>query len=104
MLVIDDKAVDMSSPICPRAFTMNGIKINGLSVNRVNIQNSTQLFENQITGAEGVLCHEFLHSLGYPDLYRNNRTGTPVGLWDIMAYDSVFLQYPLAYHRATISG
>lgn len=103
ILVIDGKAVDMSSPIWPRAFSMNGIKINGLSVNRVNIQNSTQLFENQITGAEGVLCHEFLHSLGYPDLYRNNRTGTPVGLWDIMASDSVFLQYPLAYHRAVIS-
>ncbi|MDE5765314.1 MAG: hypothetical protein K2I00_10215 [Ruminococcus sp.] len=104
ILVIDGKAIDMSSPIWPRAFTMNGIKINGLSVNRVNIQNSTQLFENQITGAEGVLCHEFMHSLGYPDLYRNDRTGTPVGLWDIMASDSVFLQYPLAYHRAAISG
>ncbi len=104
ILVVDGKAVDISSPIWPRAFTMNGIKINGLSVNRVNIQNSTQLFENQITGAEGVLCHEFLHSLGYPDLYRNNRTGTPVGLWDIMASDSVFLQYPLAYHRAAVSG
>ncbi|MDE5772075.1 MAG: immune inhibitor A [Ruminococcus sp.] len=103
ILVVDGKAADMSSPIWPRAFSMSGIKINGLSVNRVNIQNSTQLFENQITGAEGVLCHEFLHSLGYPDLYRNNRTGTPVGLWDIMASDSVFLQYPLAYHRAEIS-
>ena len=104
ILVIDGKAVDMSSPIWPRAFSMNGIKINGLSVNRVNIQNSTQLFENQITGAEGVLCHEFLHSLGYPDLYRNSRTGTPVGMWDIMASDSVFLQYPLAYYRAAVSG
>ncbi|MDE7365297.1 MAG: immune inhibitor A [Ruminococcus sp.] len=104
ILVVDGKAVDMSSPIWARAFSVNGIKINGLSVNRVNIHNSTQLFENQITGAEGVLCHEFLHSLGYPDLYRNNRTGTPVGLWDIMASDSVFVQYPLAYHRAKISG
>lgn len=103
IFVIDGKAVDMSSPIWPRAFSMNGIKLNGLSVNRVNIQNSTQLFENQITGAEGVLCHEFLHSLGYPDLYRNKRTGTPVGLWDIMASNSIFLQYPLAYHRAAVS-
>lgn len=104
IFVIDGKAADMSSPIWPRAFSLNGIKLNGLSVNRVNIQNSTQLFENQITGAEGVLCHEFLHSLGYPDLYRNKRTGTPVGLWDIMASNSVFLQYPLAYYRASVSG
>lgn len=104
IFVIDGKAIDMSSPIWPRAFSVNGIQLNGLSVNRVNIQNSTQLFENQITGAEGVLCHEFLHSLGYPDLYRNRRTGTPVGLWDIMASNSIFLQYPLAYNRATVSG
>lgn len=104
IFIIDGKAADMSSPIWPRAFSLNGMKLNGLSVNRVNIQNSTQLFENQITGAEGVLCHEFLHSLGYPDLYRNKRTGVPVGLWDIMASNSVFLQYPLAYHRASVSG
>lgn len=104
IFVIDGEAVDASSPIWPRAFSVNGIKLNGLSVNRVNIQNSKQLFENQITGAEGVLCHEFLHSLGYPDLYRNKRTGTPVGQWDIMASNSVFLQYPLAYQRAAVSG
>lgn len=104
IFVINGKAADMNSPIWPRAFSVNGIKLNGLSVNRVNIQNSTQLFENQITGAEGVLCHEFLHSLGYPDLYRNKRTGNPVGLWDIMASNSVFLQYPLAYQRAAVSG
>lgn len=104
ILVVDGKANDMNSPLWARAFSLNGMKINGLSVNRVNIQNSTQLFEEQITGAEGVLCHEFLHSLGYPDLYRNDRTGTPVGLWDIMASNSVFLQYPLAYDRAKISN
>ena len=104
ILVIDGEAKDMNSPLWARAFSLNGMQLNGLAVNRVNIQNSSQLFENQITGAEGVLCHEFLHSLGYPDLYRNDRTGTPVGLWDIMASNSVFLQYPLAYHRAKISN
>ncbi|MDE7121919.1 MAG: hypothetical protein K2O42_07145, partial [Oscillospiraceae bacterium] len=36
ILIVDGKAADMSSPIWPRAFSMNGIKINGLSVNRVN--------------------------------------------------------------------
>ena len=104
ILVVDGKADNMASPLWARAFSLNGMKLNGYNVNRVNIQNSKQLFENQITGAEGVLCHEFLHSLGYPDLYRNKRTGTPVGAWDIMASDSVFLQYPLAYHRSKVSG
>lgn len=104
IFIVDGKAVDMSSPLWPRAFSMAGMQLNGLPVHRVNIQNSSQIFENQITGAEGVLCHEFLHSLGYPDLYRNERSGTPIGQWDIMASDSVFLQYPLAYQRAVISG
>ena len=104
ILVVDGKADNMDSPIWAKAFSANGLKINGFNVNRVNIHNSYQLFENVITGGEGVLCHEFMHSLGYPDLYRHNRTGTPVGMWDIMASNSVFLQYPLAYNRAVISG
>lgn len=29
--------------------------------------------------------HEFMHTLGLPDLYRYTRTGTPVGCWDVMA-------------------
>lgn len=104
ILIVDGKAESMSSPIWPKAFTAPGITLNGLNVGTVNIHNSHQLFENLVTGGEGVLCHEFMHSIGYPDLYRNGRTGNPVGLWDIMASNSVFLQYPLAYQRAMISG
>lgn len=50
----------------------------------------------------GMITHEFLHSLGLPDLYRqrNESDGIPVGQWDIMATDSYKLQYPLAYFRA----
>ena len=35
----------------------------------------------------GVLCHEFCHSLGAPDLYHyydDNQNGIPIGPWDIM--------------------
>ncbi|MGL4736016.1 MAG: M6 family metalloprotease domain-containing protein [Cellulosilyticaceae bacterium] len=33
----------------------------------------------------GVLCHELLHTLGYPDLYHYSFDGLdPVGIWDIM--------------------
>ncbi|MGL4345651.1 MAG: M6 family metalloprotease domain-containing protein, partial [Cellulosilyticaceae bacterium] len=33
----------------------------------------------------GVLCHEMLHTLGYPDLYHYSFDGLdPVGVWDIM--------------------
>lgn len=102
--VIDGKADNDSSPISPKKFTVANMELNGLRTGSANILNSARLFEDTITGSEGVLCHEFLHSLGYPDLYRSGRTGNPVGMWDIMASNSVFLQYPLAYERAAISG
>ena len=50
-----------------------------------------------------VVSHEFLHSLGAPDLYRtggNNVAGQPVGIWDEMAEPLASgASYPLAYTR-----
>jgi len=51
----------------------------------------------------GVIIHEFLHTVGYPDLYRDS-SGDPVWLWDIMSKPSEWVQYPLAYFRSTVSG
>lgn len=52
----------------------------------------------------GVIAHEYLHSLGYPDLYRNGGSDYPVGNWDIMSNDNRQMVYPLAYLRMAISG
>ncbi|MCM1231880.1 MAG: hypothetical protein NC489_17310 [Ruminococcus flavefaciens] len=50
---------------------------------------------------QGVIAHEFLHTLGLPDLYRlNGSSGDPVGRWDIMANAIPYPQYPLSYLRA----
>lgn len=49
---------------------------------------------------QGVIAHEFLHVLDFPDLYRYGDDGVPVGAWDVMASNSMFLQYPLSYLRA----
>ena len=46
----------------------------------------------------GVVIHEFLHVLGYPDLYTSSKV--PVGLWDVMASVNSGVQYPLAYLRS----
>ena len=51
----------------------------------------------------GVMVHEFLHTVGYPDLYRSG-SGRPVGRWDIMGNAVQYLQYPLAYLRSGITG
>ncbi len=47
----------------------------------------------------GVLCHEFFHVLGAPDLYHYNDTGAPdaVGGWDIMESTSNPPQYMGAF-------
>lgn len=44
--------------------------------------------------------------MGYPDLYVNTNVQgvVPVGQWDIMATESKYLQYPLAYFRSAYSG
>ena len=105
ILVIDTSAYTQEDVCYPCAFTLPGIEIHGKKTGSFNLQNSRSLFENTVTGGCGVLCHEFLHSIGYPDLYRSDtRTGVPVGRWDMMASNSVFVQYPLAYLRASISG
>ena len=75
-------------------------KINGLSVSCYNALTSNMLFH------KSVFIHEFLHSLGLPDLYRLN-TGSdtevaagPVGMWDIMASaGGPSPQYVLGYLR-----
>ena len=48
--------------------------------------------------SSGLLIHEFLHTIGYPDLYSSS--GVPVGWWDIMSAVSAGVTYPLAYLRS----
>lgn len=105
ILVVDASEEAMGDQFWPSAFSLGGTQINGVYTGMVNIQTSKSLFVNYISGGAGVLCHEFLHSIGYPDLYHStNGTGVPVGQWDIMASNSIYVQYPLAYMRATVSN
>ena len=78
-------------------------QINGLSVSNYNIIPSADLVSDDGTidarYAQGKISHEFLHTLGLPDLYRKTDVGEPVGSWDIMAKVGYVLQYPLSYLR-----
>lgn len=105
VIVFDASKEGSNGVFWPCAFKQSEIPINGIHAGAVNVQNTNSLFENKIFGNVGALCHEFMHSIGYPDLYREaGSEGNPVGQWDIMANDSIYLQYPLAYMRAAISG
>lgn len=45
----------------------------------------TYTLETQSDSTSSVLVHEFMHVLGFPDLYRYHDDGDPVGRWDVMA-------------------
>ena len=49
----------------------------------------------------GVLCHEFFHSLGAPDLYHyeDNFSPTPVGPWDVMSQSAYIPPYMGAWMK-----
>lgn len=76
----------------------------GLRVSEYNAMYSAALVTDDgsigVSSQQGVIAHEFLHTLDFPDLYRFDGSGTPVGVWDIMAGTTPFLQYPLGYLRA----
>lgn len=67
----------------------------GKKIGTYNMLNTYSINNN---GA-GVITHEFLHSLGYPDLYTSQASSYPVYTWDIMGSVSKYMSYPLAYLR-----
>lgn len=88
-----------------QAFYGGADTIGGKMIGPYNIVTESEAYLG--LGGSGLLIHEFMHTIGYPDLYRKNGSAsgnTPVGAWDIMAQESVCVQYPLAYFRAAVSN
>ena len=65
---------------------------------KIGTYNMLNTYTLENNGA-GVITHEFLHSLGYPDLYTSTPSSYPVYTWDIMGGVSKNMSYPLAYLR-----
>ena len=82
------------------------ISVGGLKANNYNLVTESGAYLG--LQQSGLLIHEFMHTLGYPDLYKVGATSgssaTPVGQWDIMVSNSYRLQYPLAYLRSAYTG
>ena len=72
--------------------------LNGVKVDRYTF--------NFIYASSGVLCHEFGHVLGMPDLYhyKYSTSSIPVGEWDLMHSFSNPPQYTLTYLRQKYLG
>ena len=80
--------------------TSSQVKINEKDIGSYVVINRGNLWTG--LAEAGLVTHEYLHTLGLPDLYRNTGKGeseNPVGVWDIMASNSSFMQYPLAWQR-----
>ena len=80
-----------------------GLQYSGKEVANYNMLNTDRLLDSTQADGSGVICHESLHTLGYPDLYTRDGS-VPVGAWDIMALSSRYLSWPLAYLRAHFTG
>ncbi len=103
-IIVQGEAGGRENIIYPHKAQYSGLEtINGCRVFDYNMLPSGSLVTDDATlgakQAQGVIAHEFLHTLGFPDLYRNSGVGVPVGEWDVMASNSCFLQYPLSYLR-----
>ena len=75
LVIVADKPFsdDRGSPFYSHKANYDGSgTIGGKEVFSYNMLNGYSVFEDSIS-REGVICHEFLHSIGFPDLYRDSR-------------------------------
>ena len=99
-----DNATGAPPSLYPHQNTLPaGLRYSGKEVADYNMLNTDRLLDSAQADGSGLICHEFLHTLGYPDLYARDNS-VPVGTWDIMASSSRYPSWPLAYLRAHFTG
>ncbi len=77
------------------------VRINGKRVYDYNLQLQDFLAAYNV----GVICHEFFHTLGAPDLYHYTSNGiSPVGSWDLMESNTNPPQHMGAYMKWKYGG
>lgn len=83
----------------------NQTLLHGWHVGAYNVLPTNMLrLESDFDQGYALASHEFLHTLGAPDLYRTaGENGYPVGRWwDLMAGANFTASYPLAYTRSEL--
>ena len=100
MLVLPDEPANSNTS--GRMNTYQGsASIGGKQIGNYTVIPEYDAYKSSIKKS-GVIIHEFLHTLGCPDLYWGGATGgeVPVGFWDMMSTGDAGLPYPLAYTRS----
>lgn len=83
------------------------VYINNKIVSTYNIQLSNSLVDpiSLTPQGMGVLCHEFSHSIGFPDLYHYSQDDLdPVGPWELMGSQGVIPQPHFAFQKQKYGG
>lgn len=96
--IIKGAAGAWSSLLWPHRWSLYDryVYINGKRVYDFNLQLETFLDSRGV----GVLCHEFFHTLGAPDLYHYTSNGiSPAGSWDLMQSDQNPPQHMTAFMK-----
>ena len=98
MLIVMNKtneAVSGTTLVPHKGDYTGSTEINNKKIGTYNMFGTYRLLNEKT----GLVAHEFLHTLGYADLYKNTTSQYPVYVWSIMGGPSQYPQYPLAYER-----
>ncbi len=96
--IVKGAAGAWSSLLWPHRWSLydRNVYINGKRVYDFNFQLQTFLADRGV----GVICHEFFHTLGAPDLYHYTGNGiAPAGSWDLMESDQNPPQHMTAFMK-----
>ncbi|MEA4923265.1 MAG: hypothetical protein VB031_07840 [Eubacteriaceae bacterium] len=93
-----DRITDPSDALyCHQGKYVGDKTVSGKELEAYNMINSYSAFEETAGQRNSVVIHEFMHTIGFGDLYKYDGSCEPVGVWDIMSYTSNSPQYPLTY-------
>lgn len=99
--IVRGGTTDWNTLLWPHKWSLsNNISINGKRVWDYNFQLEDYLSSH----GNGVLCHEMGHSLGIPDLYHGDFVNNPVGIWDLMSFNTNPPQHISAYMKHKYGG
>ena len=95
-----DEASSGATLVSHKSDYTGSLQINGKYIGTYNMLNANTIFGGVGSSGAGVIAHEFLHSIGYQDLYpAASSDEKPVHVWDIMASANYGMPWPLAYLR-----
>ena len=97
--VIRGESYVWGQPLWPHSWTFDELGAAYTILNSLQIQNYTLTMEED--GTLATSCHEFSHTIGFPDLYRyyNYTSVDPVAGWDLMSHHPDIPIHHLVYMK-----